>query len=159
MQQHLWLTYSWKKEDYLPSECYDLPLKPYASGYGMTFRSLRSISSPLPYPGQVLELGCSTGRATAHCCRVFSRAAHTLLDLSKLMIAVTKSIFPGAASRFICQDSLAYMRNRNDVFDLVSSLRRFSHSVHQTMELFPDKGSDFSPIEEFCASSIAPICA
>jgi hypothetical protein len=38
------------------------------------------------------------------------------------------------------------MRNRN-VFDLVSSLWRYLRSLHLTMELCPDKGSDFSPMD------------
>lgn len=160
LQRHEWLNYSWKKEDYLPSAYYDRLLKPYAAGGREDVELFAEYLQTLAPPGQVLEVGCGTGRATAHCHRAFPRAVHTLLDLSETMIAATRSKFPGATTRFICQDSLAYMRDCNSVYDLVYSLWSFSHSVHQTMERLHDEGGDFSSIEEvlrkFLRTNIRP---
>jgi hypothetical protein len=57
MQQHRWLTYSWKKEEDLPSACYDRLLKPYASWNGMTLSSSRSSSGPCFPPAKCLSAG------------------------------------------------------------------------------------------------------
>lgn len=142
-----WLNITWEKEDYLPAAYYKRLLKRYEidgkEDVGIFGEYLKGISPPK----NTLELGCGTGRATDYMQKAFPNARHTILDLSKTMIATVKEKYGVNNTQYVCDDSLRFMSECKDVYDFVVSLWSFSHSVHQTMERLYDDGKDFSSIK------------
>lgn len=155
-----WLKMTWSKEDYLPAAYYKRLLKKYQIQGREDIETFGDYLASLPTPKYILELGCGTGRGTDVVQKAFPNSKHTLLDLSKTMIAAVKDKYSATESNFVCNDSLAYMAACREKFDFVYSLWSLSHSVHQTMERLLDSGQDFSSIEstirKFLTQNIQP---
>ncbi len=83
----------------------------------------------------VLELGCGTGRGTEVILGNLDMHKLTLVDLSKDMIEKTKERFGKYRNvEYVQSDTLNYLKNTNDKFDLAFSLWSYSHSVYQLIE-------------------------
>ncbi len=128
-KQYPWLSRVNTVEDYIPPEYYQHLLKPY------TFRGVSDLSLFKEFlydkePSKVLELGCGSGRASSIAVSTIPIADYTFSDLSKRMLEAAKQHLP-AKSSFIVSDAIEYMKNTEDIYDLVYTLWSFSHSIHQ----------------------------
>ena len=83
---------------------------------------------------RVVELGCGSGRATAHIARALPSANLTVVDLSPRMLAHTLDAFGGAREiHGVLGDSIDYLADPEPSIDILVSLWNVSHSVHQHM--------------------------
>ncbi|MFF9589740.1 class I SAM-dependent methyltransferase [Streptomyces sp. NPDC014646] len=71
-------------------------------------------------PRSVLEIGCGTGRALAHLAR--RGIAARGVDLSPVMVGKATAKWAGAGVEFVCAEVLAYLSEREDMYDAVYSV-------------------------------------
>lgn len=120
--------------DYVAPDDYGRLLKPYAFGQKDDIRIFQEFLSTRKGISTALELGCGTGRATDAFLEVVEPDQLKLLDLSPKMLGhVGKKYADREAIGFVRSDTLAYLKESPEQYDLIFSLWSFSHSVHQAM--------------------------
>ena len=155
-EQYPWLAKINTAEDYLPPEYYQHLLKPYTFGGVSDLLLLEKFLQDRKFL-EVLELGCGSGRASDTVVLETSNANYTFSDLSERMLEAAKQHLSEKSS-FIVSDSVEYMENTENVYDLVYTLWSFSHSMHQHIHhLGIEKAEDYisSVIKKFIYLNIA----
>jgi SAM-dependent methyltransferase len=137
-EQHPWLKIQTTVEEYVNPNYYNQIIKDYIFD-NMSDIDLFSewVDAVIKENNlNVLELGCGSGRAT----EVFVNKylgdwkELSLLDLSTQMLNYTKEKFQEHDNvRMINSDSIEYLHQATEKYDLVYSLWSFSHSVHQIL--------------------------
>lgn len=132
--QYTWLKI-WNHSDYLSPDYYHKLLKPYVfNGKDdlVLFRDyLHNLSAP---PKNAIEFGCGTGRGSKVFLDEYPNTKLSILDLSPQMLNFTSQKF--VVDNAICSDTIDFMKQTSQKFDLAFSLWSFSHSVHQQLEKF-----------------------
>jgi SAM-dependent methyltransferase len=136
--------------DYVAPADYSRLLKPYsAQGIDDLGIFRRHISSLAGKAGQekakfdkVLELGCGPGRSTQAFMDEASAGELHLLDLSPKMMERIKARYSHLPNvSYVHSDTIDYLGQSEENYDLIYSLWSFSHSVHQILiGAEPEKG-------------------
>lgn len=131
-----WLKITTTVEEYINPSYYNRILKDYIFNNKSDLEHFLNWLKTTNTKGKnVLELGCGSGRVTdvflsnnKLCNRL------ELLDLSTQMLAYCKEKYKDIERiKYIKSDSIEYLRNTKEKYDLVYSLWSFSHSVHQIL--------------------------
>ena len=136
-EKYPWLGRTTSVKNYIEPDYYDRLLKDYIFAGKSDLSHARNFFSSLDLgkSANVLELGCGNGRATKIALAEFPCAHFDLVDLSPRMIKRAKAYFAGerARIRYIRSDSVAYLENTDEIYDVIFSLWSFSHSTHQIL--------------------------
>lgn len=159
-----WLSITTTVEEYVAPEYYDKLLKDYIfegrTDLEIFEEYLQSIAARDDM--RILELGCGSGRVTkvalswlGEKCPSFS-----VIDLSKQMLAFTRQRFAAYSNfAFLQSDSVKFLEETKEQFDLGFSLWSFSHSVHQILTRDGlDTGTAYvrSVLRKFFTENMAP---
>lgn len=149
VERYPWLSITTTVEEYVSPEYYGELLKDYVFGgktdleFFSTFLSRLTPSKDL----EILELGCGSGRATNVLFDWLGEksAPFHLVDLSNQMLDFSKNRFSNRqGGAYVQSDSVKFMEETDEKYDLAFSLWSFSHSVHQILtEKGPGKGTEY----------------
>ncbi|AIK35305.1 ubiE/COQ5 methyltransferase family protein (plasmid) [Bacillus pseudomycoides] len=143
LENELYIQYPWLKiqttvEEYVNPEYYNKIIKDYIFDDKTDLELFNEWLAPLLKKEnlKILELGCGSGRVT----EVLTTQAQNkwrelaLLDLSKQMLEYTGNKFSNYENlKLINSDSIEFLHNNEEEYDLIYSLWSFSHSVHQVL--------------------------
>ncbi|MCR4312610.1 MAG: methyltransferase domain-containing protein [Candidatus Uhrbacteria bacterium] len=133
-----WLSVTTTVEEYVAPAYYDRLLKDYVFS-GKTDLQIFSDFLGRLVPKEdmkVLELGCGSGRVTDVAMSWFGKTSPSLrlVDLSNQMLEFSKNRFIGRENiAFTPSDSVKFLEETTEHYDLCFSLWSFSHSVHQIL--------------------------
>lgn len=133
-----WLAITTTIEDYVAPEYYDKLLKDYVFDGETDLEIFSEFLKKIPPRNDMglLELGCGSGRVTnvALSWLGVQQPPFRIVDLSGQMIAFTKDRFATLDNLVFTQsDSVKFLEETLEKYDLAFSLWSFSHSVHQIL--------------------------
>lgn len=136
--KHPWLEIQTTVEEYVHPEYYNQIIKDYVFDNKSDIEMFKEWLNQLltKENPRILELGCGSGRATEVLVDMFQNnwSKLSLLDLSTQMLEFTENKFRKYDNiNMINSDTIEFLHENNDVYDVIYSLWSFSHSVHQIL--------------------------
>jgi SAM-dependent methyltransferase len=136
-EKYPWLKITTSVENYVEPNYYDRLLKDYVFKRKSDLVYLRDFLSSLRVrkTAKILELGCGNGRATKVALTEFPNAHFDLVDLSPRMLKDARERFAEKKTpiHYVRSDSVTYLENTNEIYDVIFTLWSFSHSTHQIL--------------------------
>lgn len=136
LERYPWLKITTTIEEYINPQYYNEILKDYIFEEKTDLEYFRNwIKEKDNIQPNILELGCGSGRVTDVLLEEQKDYNNlTLLDLSKQMLKYCETKYKNIKKiNYVNSDTIEYLKNTNEKYDIVYSLWSFSHSVHQIL--------------------------
>jgi SAM-dependent methyltransferase len=137
-KKYPWLKVTTTIEDYVAPKYYDQLLRDYIFSGKTDLQLFEEYLEIIPNKDflNVLELGCGSGRATSVFLNHFKDRKNSLrmVDLSDRMLYFCHKKFSKFKNiDYIKSDSVDFLKEDSNVYDVIFSLWSFSHATHQIL--------------------------